>query len=607
MTGLYPTAHKVRDTGGFVLSGSHSTLAAILQKQGWDTAAFVGASVLKKRFGFNQGFAVYDDEMPKNASEPTGGETPERRAAVVIDRAIHWLQSQSGKPFFLWVHVYDPHLPYDPPVPFREKYKGREYEGEIAYTDQEMGRLFRAIAKKSAPENTLTAVLSDHGESFSEHGEYSHGVFVYDSTVRIPFLLSGAGLPAGRRVKQQARTIDLLPTILDLLGGKAPAEVQGVSLKPSFNSTADPAPVSYVESMYPRLNMGWAELRGIRTNRWKYVRAPKPELYDLAVDPGESNNVIAAHPSEVQKLEADLKSVSGDSEKLETTAIDQRTTDQLRSLGYLGGSGNQQYELTGKGIDPKDRTEVLKQLYLSVYSTLSLSRRIAGLTQAIAIDPSNPSLYYNLGDLYGQAGRPGDAMQLYRQALTRGVRASWLYSRLGLLSSQQGKKQDAIALFEAAAQLNPSDYESLGHLAAVYRETGRVADAERVCQSILNSGEEYAPAYNELGMAAFQKGDAQKSARIFRKGGTTRFRFSVKSGAAVQNGRGKRSRSDELRDILAGQCVAPRVSSCGAGRETGVVGTAIETEVCREVLFRQLSGCLWARLRVQWPKQFTKG
>ena len=516
MTGLYPTAHKVRDTGGFVLSPSYATLASILQQQGWDTAAFVGASVLKKRFGFQHGFRVYDDEMPKPASGAT--EVSERRAGEVVDRAIQWLEPRSGKPFFLWVHVYDPHLPYDPPSPFREKYKGKPYEGEVAYTDQQLGRLFQMVGKKSAPENTLIAVLSDHGESFSEHGEYSHGVFLYESTMRVPFLLAGTGVPAGRRIPQQARTIDLLPTILDLLHVDPPQNLQGVSLKATFNGTESPAVFSYLESMYPKLNMGWAEVRGIRTNRWKYIRAPKPELYDLAEDPGESKNVIKQHPSEAGKFEAVLSDTAReDSKPVQTAAMDRRTAEQLRSLGYLGGSGDQQYQLTGKGIDPKDRTDVLKQLYLAVYSPVPLSGRIALLKQAVSADPTNPSVYYNLGGLYAEAGRVDDAVKLYRDAVARGVRTSWLYARLGVLYSQQGNKSDAITFFEAAAQLNPSDYESLGHLAAAYRETGRLDDAERICRSVLSSGEEYPSAYNELGMVYYQKGDPQKAREYFER------------------------------------------------------------------------------------------
>jgi choline-sulfatase len=506
MTGLLPTVHKVRDTGGFILRSSDTTLAKILKQQGWDTAAFVGSSVLKKRFGFDQGFAVYDDEM---------GENRERRAGEVVDRAIGWLGSRSGKPFFLWVHVYDPHLPYDPPAPFREKYKGRPYDGEIAYTDQELGRLFAAIGK-----NTLIAVLADHGESFSEHGEYAHGIFLYDTTLRIPFLMAGPGVPARLRVKQQARTVDLLPTVLELMGGKAPQAVQGSSLVPAFTGKEIPTAYSYAETLFPKLNMGWTELRAIRTNRWKFVRAPRPELYDLVQDPAETSNVIATHPAEARDLESKLDAAAGSApEKVETAASDRRTMEQLKSLGYLGGSSQREYELTGKGVDPKDRIGVLKLLHFAVYaeSGLPLPQRVAMMRQAIAEDPSNPALYSSLGDLYRDSGDRNHEIKVYQEAVKHGVRSAGLYSRLGSLYLHQGRKSEAIPLLEQAARLNPSDYESLETLAVAYRETGRIDDAERTCNSILKSGEEYAPAYNELGMASFQKGDVARARDYFEK------------------------------------------------------------------------------------------
>jgi arylsulfatase A-like enzyme/Flp pilus assembly protein TadD len=516
MTGLNPIRHKVRNTGGFVVSPSETTLAKILQGQGWDTAAFVGSSVLKRRFGFNQGFSVYDDEMPTLGKGSALAE-PERRAEEVVGRAIRWLDTQSRKPFFLWVHVYDPHVPYDPPAPFREKYADRPYDGEIAYTDQQMGRLFDSVGKKFPAGNTLIAVLSDHGESFSEHGEYTHGVFLYDTTLRVPFLLAGGSVPAGLRVKQQARIIDLLPTLLELLAVKGPAAIQGTSLTPAFHGGNADTAYSYVETLFPKLNMGWAELRGMRTNRWKYIRAPKPELYDLEQDPGETTNVIASHPEQVQGLESRLKNISAIAEKVAPAAMDPHTLQQLRSLGYVGGSSTQATELTGEGIDPKDRLEVLRLLHQAVHSGASLRARVSMLRQAIAKDPANPSLYNYLGNLYSEAGRQADAIKLYQDALHYGVHTSWLYSRLGNLSLRQGNKAEAITLLESATQLNPSDYESLQNLAVAYREAGRPADCERVLNEILKSGEEYAPAYNELGMTAFQKGDVAAAQGYFEK------------------------------------------------------------------------------------------
>ena len=515
MTGLNPPAHKVRDTGGFVLPTASVTLASILQAQGWDTAAFIGASVLKKRFGLNQGFAVYDDDMK---ASPSSEERAERPAGEVVDRAVRWLDAQSGRPFLLWVHVFDPHLPYDPPAGFREKYADRPYDGEVAYADQQLGRLLAAVAKKSGTQNTIVAVLSDHGESFSEHGEYAHGVFLYDTTLRIAWLMAGPGIPAGVRLKQQARTIDLLPTLIELMAGSGPARIQGASLIPSLSGKVTTV-YSYAETLFPRLNMGWAELRSMRTNRWKYIRAPRPELYDLVGDPAEAHNVAASHPREVQEFERQLTAIAGGAgtEKVEPAAMDPRTLQQLKSLGYLGGSAPREYALTGRGVDPKDRTSVLKLLHFGVHSSLPVSQRIAMLRRAIAEDPTNPSLYSNLGDVYAKAGRDLEAIKLYQDGLARGMRQAWLFSRLGHLRLRQGKKNEAIALFEAAAQQNPSDYESLQNLAVAYRETGRIADAEAVLNAIVKSGEEFAPAYNELGMVLYQKGEVARARGYFEK------------------------------------------------------------------------------------------
>jgi choline-sulfatase len=508
MTGLNPTAHKVRDTGNFVLSPSHTTLAQILRESGWDTAAFVGASVLKKRFGFHHGFATYDDEMPG----------PERRAVEVTDRAIRWLESQSGKPFFVWVHLFDPHSPYDPPSPFRERYKDRFYDGEIAYTDQQLGRFLDAVQKKSSPERTLIAILADHGESFSEHGEYAHGVFLYDATVRIPFLMAGPGVPPGLRVKQQARVIDLLPTLLELMGSKAPPQLQGANLIPAFTAKEMPARPAYIETLFSKINMGWAELRAVRTDRWKFIRAPKPELYNLIEDPGETTNVIARYPKELGELQGMLDSMTGSQpEKVETAVVDQRTLQELKSLGYVRGSSPGEYALTGEGVDPKDRVEVLRLLHLAMDIPAPAAERVSKLRRAIGQDPTNPALYSNLGDLYRSAGRPNDEMKLYLDAIRQGIRNAWLYSRVGAIYLRAGNNQEAVTFLEGAARANPSDHESLQNLAVVYRETGRIADAERVLNSILSSGEEYAPAFNELGMVAFQKRDLPAAREYFEK------------------------------------------------------------------------------------------
>ncbi len=520
-TGLYPTAHHVRDTGGFILSPSTTTLAAILQRRGWDTAAFISSTVLKKLFGLDQGFATYDDRMPRPGKGHEFTEDSERRAADTVDRAIRWLEAQSGKPYFLWVHVYDPHAPYNPPAPFSQKYKDNPYDGEIAYTDHELGRLFDAVRKKSPAGQSLIAVLSDHGESLGEHGEYSHGVFLYDSTLRIAFVMAGPGIPAGMRVKPQARTIDFLPTILELMGGKAPASVQGASLTPFFSGADAPTAVSYAETLYPKINMGWAELRAIRTNRWKYIRAPKPELYDLSQDAAEHNNVIESHAAEARKFEAQLQAVTGadGNEKIETAAMDERTLNQLKSLGYTSGFSARSYNLTGQGADPKDRLGILKLTDAAERPGVDISpaRRIELLRQALDQDPANPLLYYSLGTNYEKAGRHAEAMKLYRAALRNGIESARLHSRIADLLVREGKKADAIPEYERAAQLNPADLESQANLATAYLETGRIPDAERVYKAISTIDPSFAAAYNGLGVISVQKQDGMAARGYFEK------------------------------------------------------------------------------------------
>jgi arylsulfatase A-like enzyme/Flp pilus assembly protein TadD len=523
-TGQNPNVHKVRNTGGFVLQSSARPLARILQEQGWDTAAFVGSAVLKKLFGFNNGFNVYDDEMPRPGKRSQFREDPERKAAVVVDRAIDWLNHRtSNKPFLLWVHVYDPHIPYNPPADFARKYKGRLYDGEIAYTDQQLGRLFDAVDKISAADKTVVAVLSDHGESLGEHGEQTHGVFLYDSTLRVAFMMSGPGIPAGRRVKQQARTIDFLPTLLAVMGGRAADDVQGLDLTPTFSEASVATDISYAETLYPKMNMNWSELRAIRTNRWKYIQAPRPELYDMATDPGETNNVIQQHGPEVRKFEAQMKhliSPKGDgTEKVDTAMLDARVMDQLRSLGYLAGGGGRSFDLTGTGIDPKDRIDILRMIdeAESGQAGLPESKRIELLKKAIHEDSENPSLYYQLGGRLEKNNRYDEALQLYRLALSKGIESSRLHSRIADLLVRRGEKDTAIAEYEKAAQINPADLDSQNNLATAYLEKGRIDDAERVFKWILTNDGDYAAAQNGLGLVSIQKQDASSARRYFEK------------------------------------------------------------------------------------------
>ncbi len=519
-TGTNPNVHHVRDTGGFALQPTSITLAAILQKHGWDTAAFVSSSVLKKVFGFSQGFSVYDDQMPDTGNDE-GKPVATRRAGLTVDRALAWLNTQSKQPFFVWVHFYDAHRPYDPPQEFRRQYPDNPYDAEIAYTDQQLGRFLDAVRKKSPADRTLIVLLADHGEGLGDHGEYDHGVFLYDSTVRIPWIMVGPGVPAGVRIQQQAREIDVLPTILNLLGGKASADVQGTSMVPALSGKQVPSTYSYEETLYPRINMGWSELRGIHTAQWMYVRAPKPELYDLDRDPGELNNVIDAHPKEYRELEQQLKTLShlgnNGSETVVANQMDQQTTEQLKSLGYVGGSTDSNIELNGKGADPKDRVGILKLMNMATDADsggMSSSRRIQLLQQALTQDPTNPTLYNDLGSEYEGTGQYQQAIQVYLAALHRGIHGGITLSRLGELYLRTGNLKEAITYFQQAVQANPLDVEGEANLATAYIQTGRLTDAERAFRWVLTL-QEYVPAYNGLGIIAMRQNDLTGARKNF--------------------------------------------------------------------------------------------
>jgi choline-sulfatase len=524
MTGEYPTLHGLRGMEGFVLDKSHPTLASITQRNGLATAAFVGSRVLAKQFGFANGFASYDDNMGNQAEdEGIPGVFAERRAALVTDRALQWLKENRQKRFFLWAHYYDPHAPYGPPEPYKHIYAGDPYSGEIAYMDEHVGRLLSGLEQMGLESRTLVAVLGDHGESLGEHGETTHGVFLYDSTLRIPFLIAGPGVPRGKVIDDQARSIDVMPTLLAFLNLPPGPEVQGVSLWPLIQHGIQVrSDHSYSETLYPRIYMGWSELFAMRTGSWKLIVAPHPELYNLERDPDETNNLISQFPVDANRLRRMISEVAGKpgrQEKVAVRPVDGRTLRILESLGYLSGGTPRQIELGTKAPDPKDRVDILRMLSQveGFLDHKEYTRAARIMEQGYRLDPTNPRCHLYLSTAYEQMGQYRRAIQVLQHALDVKVETDKIYSRLGIDYLHLNQLDKAIEAMTQASRINPADVNNLLNLGMAYLRLGRVDDAEKAFRAATVQDEHYAPAHNGLGLVAVQREDTETARREFEK------------------------------------------------------------------------------------------
>jgi len=463
LTGLLPPQHGVRGNGSFALGRPPLTLAEAMKRRGLATAAFVGAFPVARRFGLDRGFDVYDDSFER--APGLHFDFAERRADRVVDAAAAWLSRTPGA-VFLWVHLYDPHAPYDPPEGFRGP---DPYRGEVAFADAMLGRLLRGWDAR--PEASVVAVTSDHGEAFGEHGEESHGLFVYDTTLRVPLVLRGASLPKSRRVAERVSIADLAATLAGLAGAEPPP---GISLMRLASASPAPSPAPlYAETLAPRLDFGWSELRSWREGRYKYVRAPRPELYDLVADPGETRNLAGSTPQVAARLEAELDAALarwGDGES--RRGPDPEAAERLRSLGYVQGA-----EGRGSGADPKDRLEVARLIARAVGPFATPQELIAAYTQIARRDPDNPLVSFRLADALLRAGRTREAVALFRQVVASGPRSPDPYVGLATALAQQGQLDDAKHVLEQALLVDAASGQAHFNLGEIARLQGDAAAA----------------------------------------------------------------------------------------------------------------------------------
>ena len=333
-TSLLPGAHGVRDNGGFKLAPEQVTLAEVLKDHGFATGGFVSAFVLDHRWGIAQGFDRYYDDFDLKQQEKVSMGEIQRPGNDTVDHALTWLSENKDKRLFAWVHLYDPHAPYAPPEPFKSAYATRPYDGEIAWTDSLVGRLLAGLDQLGLTKKTVIAVLADHGESLGEHGENGHGYFVYEQVTHIPFILatpySGT---RGRVVDTVVRSVDVAPTVLELLGLAGTLKGSGTSVASLLHGGTNGPGDGYSESYYARFHYGWSELRAIRTKRWHFIEAPKAELYDLAADPGETTNLASRELATLESLRASLSDFEKASvATLAATAPVEEDEETLRKL-----------------------------------------------------------------------------------------------------------------------------------------------------------------------------------------------------------------------------------------------------------------------------------
>ncbi|MGB6369259.1 MAG: sulfatase-like hydrolase/transferase [Thermoanaerobaculia bacterium] len=527
LTASYPPTHTVRDNGSFRLPAEQLTLAEVLASQGYDTAAFVGSFVLDRRFGLAQGFDLYDDRTWSDVSMLENLEA-ERNAGAVLAVFKRWLDERGeSSPFFAWVHFYDPHAPYEPPEPYRSRYADDPYAGEIVYTDDIVGRLVAELESKGLGRRTIVAVVGDHGEGLGEHAEGTHSLLIYNSTLHVPMLIRAPGLvPEGRVVSGLTRTIDLAPTLLDLLGAGVSLG-QGVSLRHriddrtgeegSESRAVDPV---YSESLYPRLHLGWSELRALESGHYKLIQAPEPELYDIARDPGERVNVIDQHPEVHADLQRQLAEMTAGDFVAEATSLDPEAVAKLRSLGYLSspGPGPPTAE-GGSAIDPKSKMADWERIQIGIFEfSRGNYTAAASIFEDVSATNGNVLLVYDyLGSSYMRLEQWSRAERVYREALARGLESARFHLDLGLIHEQRGDPVPAMRELRAALALDSYDVTARFHFGNLLRRAGRIEQAAEQYRQAVEINPDYVYAWNGLGMTLAKTGRHSEALAAFRR------------------------------------------------------------------------------------------
>lgn len=499
LTGLLPYEHGVRDNAGFSLRADLPTLATRLAESGYATAAFVSSFPLDSRFGLDRGFATYDDAYEGYHNRLSS--FAERPGGVTIERAKRWWDANRGRPRFLWVHLFEPHFPYEPGEPYATTYKDRPYYGEVALVDRQLAALLDPLVGGADP-GTLVVVTGDHGEALGEHGERTHGIFAYEGTLRVPLVVWCPGRVRPGKDTAPAWHVDLVPTILDVVGMEPPRGLPGRSLVSARAAGADRR--AYFEAMTAYYNRGWAPLTGtIETGR-KAIVLPTPELYDLATDPAERSNLAAARPDELRALAARIPSAAAPS--AERNEPDSETIERLRSLGYVAGASPPPPATFDAASDPKRLIgiEVEVEDALQAHRKGDAAGAIRRLEAILAAHPRLAYVYSHLAYVYADMGRPAEAVEVLSRAVAAGIAGETLKMRLARGLLETGRAREGLEL--ARPFRDSRDPETQDVLGGLYAATGNASEAEARYRAALASDPEFGPARVNLAVLAIQQG-----------------------------------------------------------------------------------------------------
>ncbi|MEZ5332718.1 MAG: sulfatase-like hydrolase/transferase [Thermoanaerobaculia bacterium] len=532
LTGKYPLAHGLRDNGLFVLHEEQETLAEILARHGYRTGAAVGSFPLSAQFGLDQGFELYDDDFAHRFVFVEEDPTPsiffdERPAELVNEAAREWLRQVADERFFLWLHYYDPHQPHQPPQPYHDLFLHDGYSGEIAYADEAFSSVMGWLEELGVADRTVVVFTSDHGEGLGEHDEETHSMLLYDATLRVPLIIRAPGAPGGQVIEEQVGTVDIVPTVLDLLGLPGAAGVQGRSLAGSVRTGEEPEPAElYAETLSPRLAHGWGELRALLQGPFKYIHGPRPELFDLASDPRELHDLAAAEPERVAGMQRELSrliSTHAARDLPQGTRPDDETVRRLMALGYLsagaGGDLDIVERLRSDGAPPQDHIQEI--------NAVSRAKTFLVQGQALAAEeifrdlleesPDSPMYHEMLTSALIRLGRLDEARDALEALEGRDAGASeklWPQLALAFLGAEDTEAALEVADYGLAHQ--PSAPLHFVRAAAL-RRAGDVVAAEEALRQALALDPDLVPARVDLALRLIEAGETDRAAEELEK------------------------------------------------------------------------------------------